>query len=425
MKRTSLAGALALAAVTAAVLVPASATAGTASLDVVPYDMDASNLAGWWTPLETYVGATENTYMAFNTPAGTGTHHVSVAERITSSGVVTWAEHRLLDGGVPAEFDNDLGHAQPSVARDGNGELHVFAGMHTDPWKYYRSNGLGDLENESAEMPDQDTKVTYPVLATAPNGDVYLAARVDRLDSAGNVVSRPGRLYQWDVSSQQWNSVGIFAEESGKAVYPDDIQVDASGNVHLVYSWSRFPSSGYRHALSYIVYKPGTSTFEDSGGATMTLPTTPSTSDVIQTLSGTEDYAVDDLGVQTAKLALDGADPKVAYRYRSPDSGSIFEVRFAENTGSSWLSDIVHSGTQTRATVDVTWHPTEGARVYYVVNSGTDRAFVATDTGAAWASHSVADGLPIERIAVERSAANKDILYLVDLTNGDLIYGRH
>ncbi|MDF2561870.1 MAG: hypothetical protein K0R99_3316, partial [Microbacterium sp.] len=55
----------------------------------------------------------------------------------------------------------------------------------------------------------------------------------------------------------------------------------------------------------------------------------------------------------------------------------------------------------------------------------TDRAFVATDTGAAWASHSVADGLPIERIAVERSAANKDILYLVDLTNGDLIYGRH
>lgn len=79
-------------------------------------------------------------------------------------------------------------------------------------------------------MPDQGVGVTYPVLATAPNGDVYMMARIDN-DAAG---TRQGRLYRWNNAA----STGLPIERL--AVERDPTGVDVLyladiGNSRLYY----------------------------------------------------------------------------------------------------------------------------------------------------------------------------------------------
>ncbi|GBG07790.1 hypothetical protein PAT3040_02351, partial [Paenibacillus agaridevorans] len=53
-----------------------------------------------------------------------------------------------MNGTTRAEFINDLGHNQPSIALDGDGNLHMFASMHHEGWKYFRSDPVsGTLQN--------------------------------------------------------------------------------------------------------------------------------------------------------------------------------------------------------------------------------------------------------------------------------------
>lgn len=405
---------------TAALLATPSA-AHAADLSEVPYTMDSSNQAGWWTPLETYVGGHEYAYMAFNEPGSTpGTHKVAIARR---DGAGNWSKIPVLNGSSQAEYTDDIGHRQPSMARDGNGYFHVFASMHNNSWRYFRSDTVGGPpHNHSADLPDRGAGITYPVVTTAPNGDVWVAVRVG--DNSGSY--RSGRLYRWNVATQEWTREAIFAQAPNRSVYPDDIHVDPQGNVHLLFEWSVYPSSGYRHELSYLKYIPSTGAFVDASGVSVAVPATPATADVIQPLEGDESY--DDTGgpaVQSAKMTLNGTSPKVAYRYRSPQSGANFEVRYAWVSGGNWSREVAYAGGQTRPAIDITWDPAEYKRIYFAVTSGTDRAYVTRKSGGAWLTESLAPGVPVERLSVERNANGVDVLYLVDVTNHKLLYGRN
>jgi hypothetical protein len=71
--------------------------------------------------------------------------------------------------------------------------------MHNNAWRYYRSDTAGGTPtNHSADLPDQGIGVTYPVLTTAPNGDLFLAESgggrvlVVIAISAGNQAGRAG-----------------------------------------------------------------------------------------------------------------------------------------------------------------------------------------------------------------------------------------
>jgi hypothetical protein len=414
MRRSLAAGAAALAALA---LLPSPASAA-ATLTAVPYPIDSSNQAGWWSPLDTYYSGNEYAYMAFNEPGATaGTHKVAIARR-DNAGAFT--KIPVMNGAAQAEYTDDIGHNQPSMARDGSGRFHVFASMHNNAWRYFRSDTVGGApQNHAADLPDQGIGVTYPVLTTAPNGDLYLIARLD------GTSARSGRLYRWDNAAATWSRVAVFAESANRAVYPDDLQFDSAGNLHILWEWGLYPATGFRHQLSYLKYSPSTGVFSDHTGAAVSVPVSLATADVIQPMIAGEVYAGDgDTGpaVQSAKLTLDGTSPKVAYRYRSVTN---FDVWYAYVSGTSWARDVVYNGGQTMAAIDITWHPTEGKRVYYVKSSGTDRAFAATISGTSWVSTSVAPGLPIERLAVERDGAGVDVLYLVDLTNLRLYYGRN
>lgn len=388
---------------------------------LVPYPMDSSNQAAWWTPVATYRGAGEYTYFAFDEPGSSAaTHKVAIARRDPAG---QWTRIPVMQGGAQAEFTDDLGHNQPSIARDGSGRFHVFASMHNNPWRYFRSDTTGSTPvDHSADLPDQGAGVTYPVVATAPDGDVWLIARIDEADR------RTGRLYRWHDAQSRWSRAAVFAGAAGRAVYPDDLQFDTAGNVHLLFQWSRFPSSAFRHELSYLKYAPATGAFTDSRGAAVAAPVSPATADVLQPLGAGEVYSSDNTytgpAVQSAKLTLNGATPRVAYRYRPTDGGS-FQVRYAYPKGTAWARQIVHGGSGTRAALGITWDADERKRVYYVTESGADRAFVATESGGAWTSATVAPGLPVDRLAVRRNASGQDVLYLVDTAGGRLFYGRN
>ncbi|QNS02188.1 BNR-4 repeat-containing protein [Streptomyces xanthii] len=414
------------AALTAALTFAATAQATTATtvVEKVPYAMDSSNQAAWWTPAATYKGNGEYTYFAFNEPGTTATTHRPAVARRAPDG--TWNRLPLLrSDGTQAEYTDDNGHNQPSVARDGSGRLHVFTSMHCDTWRYFRSDTAGGaLTDHAGGLPDQGAGITYPVLTTAPDGDLYLAARV-----GCGADQRPGKLYHWDNATATWSVVATFGSALNRSVYPDDLQVDAAGRVHLLYEWSKAPASGFRHQLSYLRYDPATGEFADHTGAALAVPTTPDTSDVLQGLTAGEEWSTDNTGytgpaVQSAKLTLDGSTPKVAFRYRSADSAGDFRVYYAYPSGAGWVRQTVYAGGQTAAAIGITWDGTEGKRVYYVTASGADRVFVATEAGGAWTSSSPTPGLTADRLAVRRDTDGQDVLYLPDTAHNSLYYAR-
>ncbi|MGW1349208.1 BNR-4 repeat-containing protein [Streptomyces sp. NPDC002409] len=402
-------------------------TAATAAavVEKVPYAMDSSNQAAWWTPVATYKGRGQYTYFAFNEPGSTAATHRPAIARRDPDGV--WSRLPLLNSdGQQAEFPDDNGHNQPSVARDGNGRLHVFASMHANSWRYYRTEAPGtDVTDHAAELPDQGVGITYPVVTTAPNGDLYLAARV-----GAGADQRPGKLYRWDNAASRWSTVATFAAAPNRSVYPDDITVDPTGRVHLLYEWAKAPATAFRHQLSYLRHDPATGTFTDSTGTTLTTPTTPATSDVIQNLTTGEEWSTDNTytgpAVQSAKLTLDNSTPKITYRYRSADSNGNFHVHYAYPSGSSWTSKTVYTNTQTTAALGITWNTTDTKRIYYITTTGTDQVFVATqNTDGTWTSQSAAPGVSADRLAVQQNTDGKDILYLPDTTHNTLYYAQH
>ncbi|MFF4664424.1 BNR-4 repeat-containing protein [Streptomyces sp. NPDC001282] len=432
MRRPTARAYTASAAALAALLMPVpAAQAGTTApgaaaatvIEKVPYAMDSSNQAAWWTPVATYKGRGQYTYFAFNEPGSTAATHRPAIARRDPDGV--WSRLPLLDqSGQQAEFPDDNGHNQPSVARDGSGRLHVFASMHANAWRYFRTEAPGgDVTDHAAELPDQGQGITYPIVTTAPNGDLYLAARV-----GAGADQRPGKLYRWDNATARWSVVATFAGALNRSVYPDDLMVDAAGRVHLLYEWAKAPATGFRHQLSYLRYDPATGAFANSAGAAVTTPVAPGTSDVIQELTAGEEWSIDNAytgpAVQSAKLTLDGSTPKVAYRYRSADSGGNFRVYYAYPSDGGWAHQTVYAGGQTAAALGITWDETDTKRVYYVTGSGTDRVFAATESGGTWTAQSAAPGVSADRLAVRRDSDGNDVLYLPDTAHNALYYGR-
>jgi hypothetical protein len=395
------------------------------TIDDAPYTVDSSNQAAWWSPMAEHGG---NIYMAYNAPASTsGKHKVYVAKR-SSSG--TWSTGCLKNGqGNCVEYADDIGHNQPSIAIDGSGYIHVFASMHHVDWQYFRSNGtadVSDIRDRSSEMPDQNGQYTYPVMATTPDGNVWLIIR------AQSTNGRAGRLYKWTNSSNTWNRQASFGYESGKTVYPDDIKVDSNGDLHIVFEWLGLNNGGpIRHAGSYLRYSPATNQFYKADGSTVAVPVTPSTAGVVyQPLQAGESFSDDasaddkEVGMQSAKLTLQSGStkPHIVYRLRTSYSGRWTVKRARYSSG--WQTETVYSGSyDTYAALGVS-HNGSIARAYYVKNvNGKGEPYVAekSSTGG-WTETALASGKDVQRISVIRTSSSKDVLYMSAPSEGKLYY---
>lgn len=399
----------------------------TLSVSEVPFRIDASNQAGWWKPIDAFDGVL---YVAFNAWGGPGganrgdrdTHTVYIARRAANG---AWSRGCLKGAtGACAVYRDDVGHRQPSIAIDGHGHIHAFAAMHQDGWIYHRSEAPGDIGSmvdRSSQMPDQDIRCTYPALARAANGDVYLIVRAVDV----------GRLYRWDNASKTWSRVATFAAQPDFVVYPNDVVGDAAGHIHIAWEWAYGGGNGLRHLGSYLRYEPATNRFYNAAGSEVTVPATTTSPVVYQPLEGSEqatdrDSPTGPPGVQSAKLAIGQATrrPAAAYRYRSVPGGP-WRVRLAEWTGSSWQRQVVYEGAySTYAAVDVSLHG-GGVRVYYAkqLTAAGDQAFAASrQANGSWTETLLLPGVRVERLSVIRRGST-DYLYLAAPYSHRLYFG--
>jgi|GEM_PF-441990 len=402
---------------------PAAATTTAPLLtETVPDAMDSSNVAGWWTPLALHGN---DRYLAYNAPAEEEDRHEVHLARQASDG--TWTSACLEDAAGACETHlDDPGHNQPSLAVDGNGQIHAFVSMHNSPWQYFRSDVAGDVTSmvdRSSQLPDQNTTFTYPVLATAPNGDVYLMARV------GPASSYSARLYRYELATGQWTRVAIFAQEAGWTPYPDDLAVDDDGTVHILWEWADGGAGPLRYSGSYLTYRPADGVFRTIAGQPVTLPVTRSTTGMV--------YEPGDGVVQSARFALvNGTGNKligVAYRYQ-PTGSTTFDIRWARWDGTAWQNETIASGFSSPAAIAAT-HDERRVRVYYVRTATCDERdlreqgglFVAEkllspepmpDTDA-WQETWLGGGAGVERFAAESDSNGDDVLYLASPRVGD------
>ncbi|WP_166848127.1 BNR-4 repeat-containing protein [Isoptericola sp. BMS4] len=424
--------ALAAAATVGAATPPATADAPhrampfTAQVGELPFPVDPTNNAGWWTPLDVVDGVT---YVAYDAPAAdAGRHEVHVAARGADG---TWTDGCLQagDGGC-VTFLDDSGHNQPSIIVDGDGYIHAFASMHHVPWQYYRSTAPGDvtsLVDVSSEMPDQGVPITYPVTARGTDGDVYVMVRGGR-DGA---TIRDGRLYRYDTATHDWSRVAVFASATGASVYPDDLEVGTDGRLHVLWEWHRWAAGPYRHAGSYAVYDPADGSWSDAAGNAVTTPITPDAGGAVlyQPFAAGETLQTDAPTVQTAKLAVHGDElAGVVYRYAEalPDgTADRFDVRFARWDGSAWQRETIvdaealGSDIDTIAALDAT---SAGGitRAYAVVTGTVDGAARSKVVRAeqvtgetSWRYGAIGGTQPgQQRIAARTTPTGADVLYL-------------
>jgi BNR repeat-containing family member len=378
--------------------------------------VDTTNQAGWWTPLAESGGAT---YYAYDAPGSQQATHVVYVARRVSSGATT--RSCLASGGRCIQFPDDIGHHQPSIAVDGAGFVHVFTAMHSSRWqqRYFRStapNSVAGFQDRSATMPDPTWTHTYPVLARAPDGDLYLAIRSRSTASAAGV---GGRLYQFDLGTGTWARVATFAYQGGLWVYPDDLYVDPAGRVHILYTWVDKRDARFTRVGAYIVFRQGSRRFSNAAGEDLG-PTPNLASDAAyQPWPAGYDPAhpLNGTGVEVAKFSLDPATlrPEIAYRYKRWD-GELMHVRHAAWDGSQWRRAVVYRGSyDTFPAVDVTGIGA-ALRIYYVKRNttGGPAAFVAEPSPAGgYAEWALTRTRPrIQRLSVISRPDGTDVLYL-------------
>ncbi|MDG1643470.1 BNR-4 repeat-containing protein [Klebsiella huaxiensis] len=313
------------------------------SISVISDQASESNQAGWWHPLDSFQGLE---YYGLCKEGGTsGKHQVEIVRR-DADGTLTRGLCKNTDG-TTAEYDNDVGHNQPSVVVDGAGYIHVFTSMHVNLLRYFRSARPGDVSqmvDATLDFPDVDWVWTYPIVSRGPDGAVYCMMRVANRSTIGET-KRSGILYRYDIGSQLWSRYAHAAETENRSVYPDDMSAQADG-LHLIFEWAPYPSAAVRHVGEYgVIGTDGLMRTID--GVQLNMPITQgqaaykSLQPDENPVSGTGLAA----GIQSAKFAMNGGSlSHITYRFRTEDDPegtwfSKFRVFVATWSGSAWVED--------------------------------------------------------------------------------------
>jgi hypothetical protein len=272
-------------------------------------------------------------------------------------------------------------------------------------------------------MPDAGAAISYPVTAQGAGGDVWLMVRVGA-DAQGR---RDGVLYHYDLASATWTRETVIGAAVGHSFYPDDLEVDATGLVHVLWEWGPWPADPYRHLGSYAVYDPAAHSFRDVTGAALPTPVRPDTPGALvwRPYAQGEDIGSAVPAVQTAKMSLlDGQLQGIAYRY-APDAENDFDLLWTTWDGSSWQTETLidasalGGGVSTIAALDTTAAGSK-TRVYGVIalqDCGVVRSQVvmleSADGRTGWAVEAIGDAMiGQQRLRAATTEDGTDVLYL-------------
>ncbi|HCF8388348.1 TPA: BNR-4 repeat-containing protein [Klebsiella pneumoniae] len=383
-----------------------------------------SNQAGWWHPLDSFQGA--EYYGICKEYGVAGKHQVELVKR-AADGTLTRSLCKNTDG-TTAEFDNDIGHNNPSVIVDGDGYIHVFTSMHMNLLRYFKSAAPNDVTNmvdASWNFPDVDWTYTYPTVARGPEGDVYVMMRRSNRTPV-NDTKRPGGVYRYRLASKTWERYAPVAEADNRSIYPDDMMAFADG-LHLLFQWAHYPSSAVRHVGEYGVI--------GTDGLMRTINNTPLPMPVTQgqlaykPLQPGENPAISDglkMGIQSAKFAFDGEGlSHIVYRFRAVDDPtgtyfSKFGVYVATWNGSAWSEQQIAYVPPERGNTSAALAATvQGGkrRVYFSVeytSSGNTVAVIvmAENAGSGWVYSVLGNSAPTLLRLGSAPGNGGDVLYV-------------
>lgn len=303
-----------------------------------------SNQAGWWHPLDSFMGAE---YYGLCKEFGTaGRHRVEVVKRAEDGSLTRGL--CILRSGAVAEFDNDVGHNQPSLVVDGSGYIHVLTSMHGNLLRYFRSvrpHDVTDMAEASWSFPDVDWIYTYPTATRDPNGDVYFMMRAGVRSTLGINNKLPGVIYKYALITKSWSRFAIAAETIPRSVYPDDMSAQADG-LHVIFQWAPYPAAAVRHVGEYgVIGTDGLMRTID--GVQLNMPITQGQA-AYKTLQPGENPGSGTglaMGIQSAKFAFNGGNlSHIAYRFRTEDDPdgtyfTKFRVFSATWNGSAWVEE--------------------------------------------------------------------------------------
>lgn len=330
--------------------------------------VSTANQAGWWKPFDTdFLG---NEYFASCINPITGedksNHNVMIQQRKADGTIITGFCQNRDNGGI-LTFVNDTGHNNPSIAVDAKGYIHVFTSMHVNRINYFRSSKPFDvtsLEQQFFDWPDSMWTYTYPVLVKDAVGSVYVLMR-SGIDQSTTLTNRMGVLYKWTVGNypakkNKWDRFKVIFWDSSHSYYPDDLRLDSSGSINIIYEIGPIGAGTLRHRGTFIKITSG-GIITDVAGSALQTPLDTSASqakEVYQPLVTGEDYLANDnanlnltAGVQTAKIIWDTANKKslgIAFRYRPMrDTAATtfggFGLRIATWNSSAWVLEDLFS----------------------------------------------------------------------------------
>jgi hypothetical protein len=393
------------------------------TVTTVPRDIDSSNQAGWWRPL---VVRGTDTYFAFNAPGTVANNHYVKFGKWDGGTHWTFGFLRNADGTpwIDPNQPDDIGHTQPTMAIDGDGTIHVWADGHDEPWQYFRSTSPLDVTDirRASGMPGS-VSFTYPVAATAPNGDIYLMIRNQLNGMRGR-----GELYRWNDSTNAWTFIAQFASHTTGVVYPDGMHIDNAGAVHLVFSWAYDHARGLRHFGSYLRYDPLDQSWRNVFNTVVTLPVNLSTPNLFyQGLASGESFTSADSGVglQSAQVAVDNLRrPSILYRHR-PTVGTgdldfnVYRIRW---NGSNWVDKVtVHTAANDSPAALGHTHNGTRVRAYFTTTSG---GVMMAENTSGWVPQALDSTKAVRRISVVPRTSTTDVVYGSAPTEIDANTGR-
>ncbi|WP_395245491.1 BNR-4 repeat-containing protein [Agromyces sp. MMS24-K17] len=238
---------------------------------------------------------------------------------------------------------------------------------------------------------------------------------------------REGVLYHYDLAVGAWERETVIGAARGTSFYPDDLEVDAAGRVHVLWEWGPFPADPARHLGSYVVYDPETGRLSDVTGATVDGPVTPDTAGAIvwKPFIEGEELGSYTPSLQSAKLAVRANRLEaITYRFVEPDQ-TAYDLWVTRWDGTGWaheqLIDVseLGAGVSTIAALDVTSFGSK-TRVYGVVAAqvcGEVRSrvirFEQSQGRAGWAAAAIGDEqLGQQRLRAVTDEDGTDILYV-------------
>ncbi|VUT16616.1 hypothetical protein SB6421_01545 [Klebsiella huaxiensis] len=389
-----------------------------------------SNQAGWWHPLDSFMGAE---YYGLCKEFGTaGRHHVEVVKRAEDGSLTRGL--CILQSGAVAEFDNDVGHNQPSLVVDGSGYIHVMTSMHGNLLRYFRSirpHDVTDMAEASWSFPDVEWVYTYPTATRGPNGDVYFMMRSGVRSSVG-ANTQLGVIYKYSLADRVWSRFAPAAETVNRAVYPDDLSAQEDG-LHIIFQWAPYPAAAVRHVGEYgVIGTDGLMRTIDGVQLNMPITQGQAAYKTLQPGENPDSGTGLAIGIQSAKFAFtSGVLSHIAYRFRTEDDPdgtyfTKFRVFSATWTGSAWveeeIADVPPEFGNTSAALAATVNGAE-KRVYFSVEYTSDGNKVAVivlarNAGSGWSYSVLGTTHPTLARLGSAPGINGDVLYVSSPYNG-------